>query len=71
MKWSKRKCQFLDNVLDMKPGHLSCVIGTIFKEQKKKPNVFANISGVIEGVNAIECSTDTSKIVGKYTSEDD
>jgi hypothetical protein len=71
LRWKKRKCVYMENILDMKPNQLSCVIGTIFKEQSKKRNVFQNIEGVIENVNAIECSTDPEKIYGKFVSEND
>ena len=62
----------MDNILDMKLGQLSVIIGTIFKEQKKKPNVFTNITGPIDTINAVSCSTCTGDFShGKFTSDDD
>ena len=47
----------MDNILDLKTGELTVIIGTLFKEQKLKPCVFSNIEGVISAVSAIDCST--------------
>lgn len=64
----------MDNILDMK-SDLSVIIGTLFKEQKNKPNVFTNITGPINQVNAVDCSfgfaTDKDSFIGKFTSEND
>ena len=60
LKWAKQKCRFMDNILDMK-SDLSVIIGTLFKEQKNKPNVFTNITGPINQVSAIDCSFGISK----------
>ena len=47
----------MDNILDLKTGQLTVIIGTLFKEQKLKPCVFTNIEGVISAVSSIDCST--------------
>ena len=39
LKWDNRG-EFVDNILDLKPGVSTVIIGTLFKEQKKKPCVF-------------------------------
>ena len=39
LKWDNRG-EYVDNILDLKPGVQTVIIGTLFKEQKKKPCVF-------------------------------
>lgn len=46
MKWDDN-AEYVDNILDLTTGKLTVVIGTVFKEQKKKPSVFTDIQGVI------------------------
>ena len=46
LKW-ELKPTYVDNILDLQPGELTVIIGTLFKEMKKKPCVFDNIEGVI------------------------
>lgn len=76
MKWDAR-AEYVDNMLDLRPGNLTVIIGTVFKEQKKKPCVFTDISGVIKNVPSVDLSfglngTDGNKeLAGKYISEDD
>ncbi len=48
IKWDCN-AEYVDNILDLRPGKLTVIIGTVFKEQKLKPNVFSNITGVIKG----------------------
>ena len=55
LEWNER-IEFVDNILDLKPGRLTAIIGTLYKEQAKKPNVMADIQGVIEPVNAVDMS---------------
>lgn len=56
LKWSNVK--LMGNILDMKAGERTIIIGTLFKEQKKKPTVFTNITGPINAVSAIDCSNE-------------
>lgn len=67
MKWDNVK--FMGNVLDMKQGERTIIIGTLFKEQKLKPNVFTNITAPINAVSAIDCSRGAK--IGQFTSDDD
>ena len=55
LKWDDRG-EFVENILDLKPGIITVIIGTLFKEQKKKPCVFSNLTGVINSVNAVDLS---------------
>ena len=71
LKWNQKKARYMDNILDLKTGELTVIIGTLFKEQKLKPCVFSNIEGVISAVSAIDCSTGKKDLVGKFTSEND
>jgi hypothetical protein len=32
LKWSKEKARYMDNILDLKTGELTVIIGTLFKE---------------------------------------
>ncbi len=43
----------------------------MFKEQKKKPWVFDNLTGVIDKVNLYHCSLGDEKMRGKFTGDDD
>jgi len=61
----------MDNILDLKTGELTVIIGTLFKEQRLKPCVFTNLEGVISAVSSIDCSTGDSTLIGKFTSEND
>ena len=77
MKWDEN-AEYVNNILDLTAGKLTVVIGTVFKEQRKKPCVFEDISGVIKashypvdlsfGHNAENGSED---LRGHYTAEDD
>ena len=55
----------------MQPEKLTVIIGTLFKEQKNKPNVFENLTGVINSVNFFSCSLGDEKMRGKFTGDDD
>ena len=55
LKWDNRG-EFVENILDLKPGIITVIIGTLFKEQKKKPCVFQNLTGVIDNVPAVDLS---------------
>lgn len=46
LKWDYNAV-YVDNILDLQPGEKTVIIGTLFKEMKKKPCVFTNIEGVI------------------------
>lgn len=61
----------MDNILDLKTGELTVIIGTLFKEQKLKPCVFTNLEGVISSVSSIDCSTGDPSLIGKFTSDND
>jgi len=32
LKWSEKKAQYMENILDLKTGELTVIIGTLFKE---------------------------------------
>lgn len=75
LKWDDRG-EFVENILDLKPGIITVIIGTLFKEQKKKPCVFSNLTGVINSVNAVDLSFGALDEEGKpfsdqYISEND
>ena len=61
----------MENILDMKTNEITVIIGTLFKEQKQKPNVFSNITGPINAVSAIDCSKGTPEIIGMFTNSED
>jgi hypothetical protein len=69
LKWAQHDAVFVDNILDMQQKTTTVIIGTLFKEQKLKPNVFSNITGAINAVSAVDCSF--GGINGKFASEDD
>ena len=75
MKWDDRG-EFVENILDLKPGIITVIIGTLFKEQKKKPCVFKNLTGVINNVSAIDLSfgavdADGNPLSNEFISEAD
>jgi len=47
MKWDA-PADYVDNILDLNVGKLTVIIGTVFKEQRLKPSVFTNITGVVK-----------------------
>ena len=50
MKWLLRtnsEIKIVDNILDIKPFEETVIIGTLFKEQSKKPSILNNIMGVL------------------------
>lgn len=57
LKWDYR-AEYVDNILDLKPGQLTVMIGTIYKLQKGKPNVMGmrDLTTVIKSVDAIDLS---------------
>jgi DNA polymerase delta subunit 2 len=72
------KIDFVDNILDLKTGRQTVIIGTLFKEQKKKPCVLTNLLGTIRGMEPLLMSvgTDVDFLTekdynGLYVSEDD
>ena len=75
LKWDDRG-EFVENILDLKPGIITVIIGTLFKEQKKKPCVFSNLTGVINSVNAVDLSfgaidEEGNPFSNQYISEND
>ena len=38
---------FLNNILDIRPGVLTVIIGTLYKEMPKKPCILSNLVGVL------------------------
>lgn len=55
LKWDMR-AEYVDNILDLRPGVLTVMIGTIFKLQKGKPNVINHLTGVIPNIDPINLS---------------
>lgn len=48
IKWEKDyNLTYVKNILDTKPGQLTCVIGTLFKEQPLKPSILKNLLGTL------------------------
>ena len=41
MKWDVQ-ADYVDNILDLRTGKLTVIIGTLFKLQKNKPSVFTS-----------------------------
>ena len=77
LKWNE-PVQFVDNILDLRPGVLTVIVGTVFKEQNKKPDVFKDLTGVIKtGFQAADLSfglrgiDGDQNLAGKFVSEDD
>lgn len=75
MKWDAR-AEYVDNILDLRPGSLTVIIGTVFKEQCDKPNVFDSKFKVIKhgpsfdlsfGVNGV----DGNNMTGTYINDSD
>jgi len=77
MKWEVN-ADYVDNILDLSVGKLTVIIGTVFKEQKLKPSVFSNITGVIKsGLTVVDLSFGVSGVdgqsdlAGTFVSDDD
>lgn len=77
LKWNE-KIEFVDNILDLKTGRKTVIIGTLFKEQKKKPCVLTNLLGVIKSLEPLQMSIGADEDLqtekdfnGLYVSEDD
>lgn len=77
MKWEVN-AEYVDNILDLSVGKLTVIIGTVFKEQKLKPSVFSNITGVIKsGLTVVDLSFGVSGVdgqsdlAGTFVSDDD
>ena len=77
MKWDQR-AEYVDHILDLSVGQLTVIIGTVFKEQKQKPNVFTDITGVIKSAHMpVDLSFGTEGVDGKqnlrgcFASDDD
>ena len=80
MKWDVR-AEYVDNILDLRTGSLTVIIGTLFKLQSKKPSVF-NSDGkdeinIIQTVDQVDLSfgvtgiNQNQNLAGKYISDDD
>ena len=77
LKWDG-KIDFVENILDLKTNQRTVIIGTLFKEQKKKPCVLSYLLGVIKSVDPLEVSigansdiTTAKDFDGLFVSEDD
>lgn len=46
LRWDD-DADYVDNILDLKTNCKTVIIGTLFKDQKKKPSVFKNLLGTI------------------------
>ncbi len=53
-----QKIHFMHNILDVKPGIESVIIGTLYKEMIKKPCVLKSLSGILrdQGVARNYCA---------------
>lgn len=79
LKWEdKYDCiDILDNILDLKTNIRTVIIGTLFKEQKKKPSVLQNPVDVIKTVNQLLLSIGADEEMyekqwdGYFVSKDD
>lgn len=48
LKWDEgSRLQYVNNNLDIKPGQLTVIIGTLFKEMALKPSILKNLQGVL------------------------
>eukprot|EP00347_Sterkiella_histriomuscorum_P004668 403359564 len=48
LKWEKdQHLTYVTNILDIRPGQLTVIIGTIFKEMPLKPSILKNVLGVL------------------------
>lgn len=63
LKWDFA-AEYVDNILDLKTNTKTVIIGTLFKEQKKKPCVFKDLLGVIK-------SETQKELNGCFVSDDD
>jgi DNA polymerase delta subunit 2 len=79
LKWEAKHdvIDFVDNILDLKTSTLTVIIGTVFKDQKKKPCVLQNLLGVIKSADPLLLSIGAdenlreTKWNGHFVSEDD
>lgn len=63
IKWEKDShLVYVNNILDIRPNHMTCIIGTMFKEMPLKPSILKNLLGIL-GTRKFKN--------GKYVSEDD
>ncbi len=51
-RWMKKDDEddgmdFLNNILDIRPGEVTVIIGTLYKEMPKKPCILSNLVGGI------------------------
>ena len=80
MKWDVQ-ADYVDNILDLRTGTLTVIIGTLFKLQKNKPSVF-NSDGkdeinIIQNTDQVDLSfgvtgiSQNQLLAGKHISEDD
>lgn len=77
MKWDLR-VEYVDNILDLRPGVKTVIIGTLFKLQSKKPSVFnGDDVGLIKSVDQVDLSFGLTgvdgeqELQGKYISKED
>ena len=65
LKWDRR-AEYVEHILDLTVGKLTVIIGTVFKEQKLKPNVFTDITGVIKSAHKpVDLSFGTEGVDGR------
>lgn len=76
LKWNDGVL-FMDNILDIKPDIKTVIIGTLYKEQTKKPNVFHDLESVIKTNSAVDLSfgnkglNGEETLCGKFISDED
>jgi hypothetical protein len=55
---------FINNILDIKQGILAIIIGTLFKDMRKKPNILKDITGTLGQRKPIDfCSDDDHSVL--------
>ena len=71
LKWDYH-AEYVDNILDLRPGVLTVMIGTIFKIQKAKPSVMAlrDMSTVLQQFDPLELVFDSNLAASRISTDD-
>ena len=47
IRWPKQDYETVNNILEIKPGRVTLIIGTLFKEMPLKPSILKNVLGIL------------------------
>ena len=48
MRWEQDgHITYVNNILDIRPNQVTCIIGTLFKEMPLKPSILKNVLGIL------------------------